>query len=168
MSDTLQSHGLQHTSSSLCLFPRFCSHSHPLSGWCHPTVSSSITCLPLLPSVFPALGSFPMSQLFTSCVRGIEASALPMYIQGWFPLRLTGLIFLQSEGLSRVFSSTTVWKVLKLGTQPSLWSNSHIHTQTGNKLRSFYCFWDCIQVLHFRLLLIMKTTPFFLKESCPQ
>ena len=73
-----------------------------------------------------------MSQLFTSGGQSIavspSASNLPMNIQGWFPLGLTGLISLLSKGLSRVFSSTTVWKHQFCGTQPSLWSNSHIHT----------------------------------------
>ena len=86
----------------------------------------------LLPSIFPASGSFPMSQFFASGGQSIGASAsasvLPMYIQGWFPLGLTGLISLLSKGLSRVFSSTTVQRHQKFGAQPSLWSNSHICT----------------------------------------
>ena len=78
----------------------------------------------LLPSIFPTSVSFPMSQLFTSA----SASVLPMNIQDWFPLGLTGLISLQSKQLSRVFSSTTVWKHQFFSPQPSLWSNSHINT----------------------------------------
>ena len=86
-----------------------------------------ILCLPLLlPSIFPASGSFPMSQLPTSCDQSIgdsaSASVLPMNIQGWFPLGLTGLLALQYKGLSRDFSSTTVWKHQFFVTQPSLWS----------------------------------------------
>ena len=79
---------------------------------------------------FPESGSFPVSQLFTSGGQSIGASAsvLPMNIQDWFPLGLTGLISLQSKELSRVFSSTTIWNHQFFGTQPSLWSNSHIHT----------------------------------------
>ena len=81
---------------------------------------------------FPASGSFQMSRLFTSSVQSIgtsaSASVLPMNIQGWFPLKLTGLISLLSKGLCRVFSSTTVPKHQFFGTQPSLWSNSHNHT----------------------------------------
>ena len=77
-------------------------------------------------------GSFSMSWFFASGGQSIGASAsvsvLPMNIQGWFPLRLTGLISLLSKGLSRVFSSTTVWKHLFFGTLPSLWSNSHVCT----------------------------------------
>ena len=92
-----------------------------------------ILCHPLLilPQSFPASGSFPMNQLFTSHGQRFGAlaseSVLPMNIQGWFPLRLTGLI-LQSKGLSRVFSSTTVWKHQFFRTQPSLWPSSRIHT----------------------------------------
>ena len=84
----------------------------------------------LLPSTFLASGSFPMSQLFASDGQNIGASAsvLPMNIQGWFPLGLTGLISFLSKGLSKVFSSTTVRKHQFLGTQPSLRSNSHVCT----------------------------------------
>ena len=89
---------------------------------CHP--------LFLLPSIFPASGSIPMSWLFPSGGLRIETSAsvLPIDIQGWYPLGLIGLIFLLSKGLSRVFSNTTIWKHQFFGTQPSLWSKSHICT----------------------------------------
>ena len=84
------------------------------------------------PQYFPASGYFPMNQLFTSGGQSIGASAsasvLPMNIQGWFSLGLTGLVSLQSQGLSRVFSSTTIQKHQFFGVQPSLWSNSHICT----------------------------------------
>ena len=84
------------------------------------------------PQSLPASGSFPMSWLFTSGGQNIGASAsasvIPMNIQGWFPIGLTGLISLLSKGLSSVFSNTTVWKHQFFSTQPSLWSNSHIHT----------------------------------------
>ena len=89
--------------------------SHPLSP---------ISC----PQSFPASGSFPMSRLFTLGGNCIGASVLPMNIQGWFPLGLTGLISLLSMGLSRVFSSTTVQKHQFFSVLPSLWSNSHIYT----------------------------------------
>ena len=93
------------------------------SWWCH-----LILCCPLflLPSIFPASGSFLISWLFVSGGQSIGASAsvLPMSIQGWFPLRLTGLISLLSKELSRVFSSTTIWKHQFFSAQPSLWSNS--------------------------------------------
>ena len=85
----------------------------------------------LPPQSFPASGSFPMSQFFTSGGQRIGVSAstsvLPMNIQDWFPLGLTGWISLQSKELSRVFSSTTVWKHQFFNPQPSLGSNSHIH-----------------------------------------
>ena len=105
------------------LSPRVC--SCPLSQWCHPTIAS---CHPLFlsPSIVPASGSFPMSRLFTPGDKSIGASAsvLPMNIQDWFPLALTGLISLPSKGLSRVFSSTRVWKHQFFGMQPSLWFKS--------------------------------------------
>ena len=84
---------------------------------------------------FPASGSFPLSQLFASNGQSIGplASVLPVNIQGWFPLELTGLISLQSTGLSRVFSNTTVQKHQFFGAQPSSQSNSHIHTWPQEK-----------------------------------
>ena len=86
----------------------------------------------LLPLVFPASGSFLMSQLFISGGQSIGASVsvsvLPMNSQDWLPLRLTSLISLQFKGLSRVFSNTTVQKHQFFNAQLSLWSNSHIHT----------------------------------------
>ena len=93
-----------------------------------------ILCRPLLllPSIFPSIRSFPMSQFFASGGQSTGASAstsvLPMNIQEWFPLGWTGWISLQSKGLSRVFSNTIVWKHQFLSTPPSLWSSSHIHT----------------------------------------
>ena len=88
--------------------PEVCSNSCPLSQWWHPTLSSSVTSFSSCP--FPASESFPKSWLFTSVGQsiGISASVLPMNIQGWFSLGLTGLISLQSKGLSRIFSNTTV------------------------------------------------------------
>ena len=85
------------------------SNTCPLSWWCHPTISSSVVPFSSCPQSFPASGSFQMSQLFASGGQNIRASssALPMNSQNWFPLGLTGLFFLQSKGLSRVFSSTT-------------------------------------------------------------
>ena len=111
---TLWPHGLQHIRLPCpSLFPRVCSNSCPLSPWCHPTISSSVTPFSSCPLSFPASESFPMSRLFTSGGQTIGASAsasvLPVNIQGWFPLGLTGLISLLSMGLSRVFFSTTVW-----------------------------------------------------------
>ena len=111
------------------LSPRVCSNSCALSWWCHPTTSSFVSSGP---QSFPASGSFPMSRLFAAGGQSIRASVLvsvlPMNIQGWFPLRLADLISLLSKWLSRVFSSTTVWKHEFFRAQPSLWSNCHIHT----------------------------------------
>ena len=94
------------------------------------TISSSVSPFSSCLQSFPASGSFPMNQFFASGGPSIGASAsvLPMNIQDWFPLVLTGLISLQSKGLSRVFSNTTVQKRQFFGAQLSLWSNSHIHT----------------------------------------
>ena len=114
-----------------------CSNSCPLSQWCHPTISSSVVPFSSCLQSFPASGSFPMSQLFPSGGQSIGASAsasvLPINIQGWFPLGWTGLISLQPRGLSSVFSNTTVQKHQFFGAQPSLWSNSYIHTQLLEK-----------------------------------
>ena len=131
MSASLWPHGLQHTRLSCpSPSPKASSNSCPLSPWCHPTISSSVTLFSSCPQFFPASGSFPMSWLFTSGGQSIgtlaSGSALPMTIQGWFPLELTGLT-LQSKGLSRVFSNTIVQRHQFFGVQPSLWSNSHIH-----------------------------------------
>ena len=110
--------------------PWVSSNSCPSSQWCHSTISSSLAPFSC-PQSFPASGSFLMSWLLASGSQSIGASAsasvLPITIQGWFPLGLTGLI-LQSKGLSRIFSSTTVWQHQFFGAQPSLWSNSHIYT----------------------------------------
>ena len=102
MSDSLQPHGLQHT-WLLCLppSPRVCSNSCPLSQWCHPTISSSVVPFSSCPQSLPALGSFPMSQLFASHGQstGVSASAsvLTMNTQDWPPLGWTGWISLQSK-----------------------------------------------------------------------
>ena len=114
MSDSLWLHGLQHA-RVLCLplSPGFCSNSCPLTQWCYLTISSSVIPFFCLQS-FPDSASFLMSQIFASGCQSIRAAAsasvLPMNIQGWLPLGLTGLIYLQSKGLSRVFSSTTIRK----------------------------------------------------------
>ena len=100
-----------------CSMPDFagvCANSCPLSQWCHPTFSSSVTLCSFCLQSFPASGSFPMSHLFATCGQSIGASAsasvLLMNIHGCFPLGLTGWISLLSKGLSRVFSSTTIRK----------------------------------------------------------
>ena len=111
------------TDCSPPLSPRVCSNSCPLSRWCHPTISSSVTLFSSCPQSFPASGSFPMSQLFTSGGQNIGASAsasvLPMNIQGWSPLGWTGWILL-SKGFSKVFSSATFRKHRFSGAQPSI------------------------------------------------
>ena len=112
--------------------PGVCSNSCSLSQWFYPIISSSAAHFSSCPQCFPESGSFPMSWLFASGGQRIggsgSASVLPMNIQGWFPLGLTGLISLLSRGLSSVFSSTTVIKHQFFSTQSSLWSNSHIST----------------------------------------
>ena len=129
-SPMLWAHGLRHARlPGLSLTRGVCANSCPLSQWCHPTISSSVnpfsSCLPS----FPASGSFPMSQFFTSEGQSIRASAsvLPMNIQDWFSLRLTGLISLLSKGLSGVLSNTSVQKHTFFSAQLSLWSKSYIH-----------------------------------------
>ena len=88
--------------------PRVCSNSCPLSQWCHHAISSSVVPFSSCPQSFPASGSFPMSQFFTSGGQsiGVSASVLPVNIQDWFPLGLSGLSSLESKGLSRVFNTT--------------------------------------------------------------
>ena len=132
MSNFLQPHGMQHPRLSCPTpSPRVCSYSCPLSRWCHPTISPSVVLFSSCPQSLPALGSFPMSRLFAcsgqSVGASVLASVLPMNIQDWFPLGLTGLM-LQLQGLSRVFSNTTVQKHQFFSAQLSFWSNSHIHT----------------------------------------
>ena len=104
--------------------PRVYSNSCPLSRWCHPTTSSSVIRFSSRLQSFPASGSFQMSQLFTSGGQSIGVSALtsvlPMNTQDWSPLEWTGWISLQSKGLSRVFSNTTVQKYQFFGAQLSL------------------------------------------------
>ena len=133
VSDSLLPYGLQHARPPCpSLSPEVCSNSCPLSWWCYLTVSSSVVPFFSCPQSSPPSESFPMSWHFTSGGQSIGASAsasvLPMNIQGWIPLGLTGFISLLSKGLSRVFSSTTVQKHQFSGAQPSLWSNSHICT----------------------------------------
>ena len=131
MSNSLQPLGLQHSRlPHPLLSPGVCSSSCPLSRWCHPTISSSAALFCL--QCFPASGSFPVSWLSTSGGQTIGASAsasvFPMNIQDWFPLGLTGWISLQSKGLSKVFSNTTVQKHQFFSALLCLWSSSHNHT----------------------------------------
>ena len=142
MSNTLRPHVLQHaqasmfiTNSNLCL----------LSQWGHPTISSSVIPFSTCFQSFPALGSFPMSWLFSSDGQSIGvstlASVLPMNNQDWFPLRLIGCISLQSIVLSRVFFNTTVQNHQFFDAQPSLWSKSHIHTWILGKKKNTLTIW---------------------------
>ena len=124
VSNSLRPHGLQHTKPPCPPpAPGAYSNSYPLSRWCHPTISSSV--IPFsCPQSFPASGSFPRSQFFTSGGQSIGVSAstsvLPMNIQDWSPLGWTNWISLQSKGFSGVFSNTTVQKHQFLGAQLSL------------------------------------------------
>ena len=129
VSDSLRLHERQHArppcpSPTPGVQPNPC----PLSQWCHPTTSSSVVHFSSCPPSFPASGYFPMSQLFAWGGQSIgvsaSASVFPMNIQDWSPLGRTDWISLQSKGLSRVFSNTTVQKHQFFGAQ----SNSHIHT----------------------------------------
>ena len=133
VSDSLRPHELQHSRPPCpSSIPGAHPNSYPLSRWCHPTISSSVVPFSSCPQSFPASGSFQMSQLFASGGQSIGVSALasvlPMNIQDWFPLELTGWISMQSKGLSRVFSNTTLQKHQFFSAQLSLQSNSHIHT----------------------------------------
>ena len=115
------------------LSPEVCSNLYPLNRWCYLTILSSPVPFSFHLQSFPASGSSPMNQLFTSCGQSIgtlvSVTDHPMDIQCWFPLLGWLVLFLCSpKGLSRVFSSTTVWKHQFCGTQPSLWSNSRIYT----------------------------------------
>ena len=115
VSDSLRPPGLQHTRPPCSSpTPGACSNSCPSSQWCHPTISSSVVSFSSCPQSLPASGSFPMSQLFTWGGQSIGVSALasvlPTNTQDWSPLGWTGWISLQSKGLSRVFSNTTVQK----------------------------------------------------------
>ena len=139
VSNSLRPHESQHARPP-CPSPTPGVHSDscPSSQWCHPaTISSSVVPFSSCPQSLPASGSFPMSQLFTWGGQSIgvsaSASVLPMNTQGWSPSEWTGWISLQSKGLSRVFSNTTVQKHQFFGAQPSSQSNSHIHTWPQEK-----------------------------------
>ena len=138
VSDSLQAHESQHSRPpSASPTPRVYSNSCPSSRWCHPAVSCSIVPFSSCPQSLPESGSFPMSQLFAWDGQRIEvstlASVLPMNTQDWSPSEWTNWTSLQSKGLSRVFSNTTVQKHQFFGTQLSSQSNSHIHTRPLEK-----------------------------------
>ena len=133
VSDSLQTHELQHARPPCSSpTPRVPPNPCPLSRWCHPTISSSVVPFSSCPQSLPASGSFQMSQLFASGGPRIAVSAstsvLPNKSQDWSPSEWTGWISLQSKGLSRVFSNTTLQKHQFFGAQLSSQSNSHIHT----------------------------------------
>ena len=125
MTNSLQPHGLQHTRLPCpSPTPGACSNSCPLRRWCHSTISSSVVPFSSCLQSFPASGSFPVSEFFTSSGQNIgvsaSASVLPMNIQEWFPLQWTGWLSLQPKGLSRVFSNATVQKHQYFSAQLSL------------------------------------------------
>ena len=130
MSNSLWPQGLQHARSPCpSLSPRACSNSCPVSQWCQPTISSSVTRFSSCPQSFPESGSFPMTRLFTLGGQSIGVSAstsvLLMKPHDWSTL---GRISLQSKELSRIFSNTTIQKHQFFSVQFSLYSNSPIHT----------------------------------------
>ena len=139
VNDSLRLHESQHTRPP-CLSPtaKVYPNSCPLSQWCHPAISSSVVPFSSCPQSLPASESFPMSQLFTwggqSTGVSALASFLPKKSKGWSPSEWAGWISLQSKGLSRVFSNTTVQKHQFFGAQPSSQSNSHPYMTTGKTI----------------------------------
>ena len=133
VSDSLWPHGLWHTIlPSPSLSPRACSNSCPLSQWCHPTISSFATLFSFCLQSCPASGSFPMSQLFASGGQSIRASAsvLPVNVQDWFHLGLTGLVSFLSKCLllSSQESSSTQLKIINSSALSFLYGLTHTHT----------------------------------------
>ena len=188
MSDSLPPHELQHARLPCpSPSPGVCSSSCPLSQWCHPTISSSVVPFSSCPQSFPTSGSFTVNQLFVSGGQSIGASAsasvLPMNIQCWFPLGWTGFISLQSKGLSRVFSITTVPKHPFFSVQPPFWPSSHIRTWPLEKLFSSVKFFHMLveqtsrifsscntQILYHETVILTPSSPhpsfsFFLLNS---
>ena len=160
MSDSLWPHGLQHARPPCpSPTPRIYSNSCPSHRWCHPTISSSVVPFFSHLQSFPALGSFPMSWFFASGGQSIgvsaSASVLPMNIQDWFPLGWTGWISLQSKGLSRVFSNTTVILLTKSKTRPDMtseWSSALLGLTTCLSMSS------CPPLDH---LTVVREIPFY-------
>ena len=178
MSSSLWPHGLQHA-RLLCPSPTpgACTNSCPLSGWVcpwsqwyHPTFLSSVIPFSSCLQSFSALGSFPMSQFFASSGQSIRASAstsvLPVNIQDWFPLGLTGLIYLQSNELSEVFSSTIVWKM-----NHSVLSHFYgsiltsVHDYVKNIALTIWTLVDKVTSLPFNMLSRLVIA-FLLKSNC--
>ena len=140
-----------HQASLSITTPRVHPDSHPSSQWCHPAISSSVVPFSSCPQSLPASESFPISQLFPWGGQSTGVSALASFLskksQGWSLSEWTGWISLQSKGLSRVFSNTTVQKHQFFGAQSSSQSNSHIHTWQQEKQEVH----DIIQVMEFQL-----------------
>ena len=137
VSSCLQSRGPWHTRIPCpSLSPRVCSNPCPLSWWCHPTVSSSVTHFSPCPQSFPASGSFPMSGLFTwggqSIGTSASASVLPMNIQGWFPLGLTGWSLCCPKG-SKVSSLAPQFESIIVGRFFAVWATREAERNTGYK-----------------------------------
>ena len=138
VSNSLRPHESQHARPPCpSPAPRVHSNSHPSSRWCHPAISSSVVPFSSCPQFLPASESFPMSQLFAWGGQSTGVSDLASFLakksQGWSPSEWAGWISLQSKGLSRVFSNTTVQKHQFFGAQPSSQSSSHIHTWPQEK-----------------------------------
>ena len=145
MSNSLWPHGLQYRRLPCpSLSPGICSNSYPLSQWCHPTISSSVTPFSSCLQSFPESGSFPMRWLFPlgdqSIGASTSASVLPLAIQGWFPLRLTGLDLLAAQG--------TLKSLLQHHSRSlfSKWSESEV-ILSGTSLSSSYWSWRRLLVL---------------------
>ena len=156
MSHYCRPHGPRHT-RLLCpsLSLRVCSNSCLLNWSCHPTISSSLAPFSFCLQSFKAWGSFPVNQLFPSSGQSIGASAklLPVNIQGWFPLGLTGLISLESKGLSRVFFSTTIWKISSLALSLLYGPISHPYIATGKaKALTIWTFISKVMSVLFNIL----------------
>ena len=157
---------LSHQGSPLS--PGVCSNSCSLNWWWHPTFSLSAAPFSSCPQFSPASGFFPMSWLIVSggysTGASASASVLPLNTQGWFPLGLTGLISLQSKGLLRVFSNTTISKHQFFGTQFSLWSSSHSHTWLEKPqlwlygpLLAKWCLWFLIHLSRFVIAFLPRS-----------
>ena len=147
--------------------PGSCSNSCPLSWWCHPTISSSVIPFSSCLQSFPASGYFLMSQFFSSGGQSIEASAsasfLPMNFQDWFPLGWTGWISLQSKGLSRVISNSTIQKHQFFGGQLSLSTLTSIHDYWKN--HSFDWMDLCQQIMSLLFNMLSRLVTVFLPRS---
>ena len=157
VSHSLRPHELQHARPPCpSPTPGVHSDSRPSSRWSLPAISSSVIPFSSCPQSLPASESFPMSHLFTwggqSTGVSALASFLPKNTQGWAPLEWTGWISLQSKGLSRVFSNTTVQKHQFFGAQPSSQSNSHIHDHWKNHSLTRRMFVGKVMSLLFNML----------------